>query len=402
MPAPKLSKALAQEAINALFKYNQNKTLAAKSLGLPKGTFDNRVMKAEYYGLTPTLAPGEQEEHPDKVKILKLQAEIQQLAKLNSELNNQAFDIAQVKEIIFGCNFKDRVPPKWVVPSTSGTNTGIPTLLCSDWHWDEVVFPAQVNHVNAFNRQIAEARAQTLFTKTVDLLVHHMAKPKYDYLVVDFGGDLLSGNIHEELRETNEVPITQSIMSLFDVLVAGLDYLQKHFKKLVVNSLPGNHGRIDKKPRFKNRVFDNYEWILLQFLKKHYKDNEDIIFNVSDSADYLYTVYNTRYLLTHGDQFKGGSGIAGALSPLMLGDARKRKRATATNQIYDYMIMGHWHQTIFFKSIIVNGSLKGYDEYAFQQNFDFEVPTQALWITHPDWGITARWPVYLDLPNKIY
>jgi hypothetical protein len=278
----------------------------------------------------------------------------------------------------------------------------VPTLLASDWHFDEVVDPRQINGVNAFNRPIALARIKTLFTKTIDLLVHHMAHPKYDYFVLDLGGDMLSGNIHEELRETNETPVSVSMLALMDAIIGGINLLQTHFPRIVVNCVPGNHGRWDKKPRAKNRVYETYEWILYQFLARHYAENKDIQFNVSDGADLPYKIHSTRYLLTHGDQFKGGSGIAGALSPLMLGDARKRKRSIAIDQPYDYLVMGHWHQYIMAKGIIVNGSLKGADEYSFQSNFDYELPQQALWITHPIWGITARWPVFLEKPGRTY
>jgi hypothetical protein len=149
-------------------------------------------------------------------------------------------------------------------------------------------------------------------------------------------------------------------------------------------------------------VYETYEWILYQFLAKHYGGNKDVYFKVADGADLPYSIYTTRYLLTHGDQFKGGSGIAGALSPLMLGDARKRKRSIAIDQPFDYLVMGHWHQLMMVKGIIVNGSLKGADEYSFQSNFDFELPQQALWITHPIWGITARWPVFVERPDRKY
>ena len=49
--------------------------------------------------------------------------------------------------------------------------------------------------------------------------------------------------------------------------------------------------------------------------------------------------------------------------------------------------------------VIVNGSLKGADEYSFQSNFDFEIPQQAMWITHKEWGITASWPIKLEKPG---
>ena len=50
--------------------------------------------------------------------------------------------------------------------------------------------------------------------------------------------------------------------------------------------------------------------------------------------------------------------------------------------------------------MFVGGSLKGYDEYANANNFEFERPTQALWLTHGEHGITIKMPVYLETkPN---
>ena len=67
---------------------------------------------------------------------------------------------------------------------------------------------------------------------------------------------------------------------------------------------------------------------------------------------------------------------------------------------YDTMLLGHWHQLIQLERLIVNGSLKGYDEYAYSNNFGFEPPRQALWLTHPDHGLTFSMPVYVDRKKK--
>jgi hypothetical protein len=60
---------------------------------------------------------------------------------------------------------------------------------------------------------------------------------------------------------------------------------------------------------------------------------------------------------------------------------------------YDTMIVGHFHTYIHTRTLIVNGSLKGMDEYAYTNNFSFEEPQQALWLNHPRHGITFRMPV---------
>lgn len=384
-----------QEAVDAAAQY-PTITAAYLSLKLPQSTFRHRLEIAKNRGIAASLKIVNAN-NPDLLhrQIKRLEAEILDAQK---RMNEQEDNIHVVKRIILDAD-EIRKPPKWLTPKSTGKNTGVPTLMASDWHWDEIVAAKQINGVNAFDRTIAVSRCKRLFTKTVDLLIHHMAHPKYDYFVLNLGGDMLSGNIHEELRETNEYPVSQSIMSVMDNIVAGIDTLLPHFPKIAVNAVCGNHGRWDKKPRAKNRVYENYEWLLYQFLAKYYRENKDVVFNISDGADLPYSIYGTRYLLTHGDQFKGGSGIAGALSPLMLGDARKRKRSIAIDQPFDYLVMGHWHQLMMVKGIIVNGSLKGADEYSFQNNWDFELPQQAMWVTHKEWGITARWPILLEPPG---
>ena len=88
--------------------------------------------------------------------------------------------------------------------------------------------------------------------------------------------------------------------------------------------------------------------------------------------------------------------MIGALGPIIRGDHRKRSRNGQIDLSYDVMICGHWHQYMHLTRLIVNGSLKGYDEYAYTNNFGFEQPQQALWLTHPKHGITFRMPVYVD------
>jgi len=370
---------------------------AAEAMGIQPNTLQRRLQIAHAKGLKSSGSGGKAEESADLLrrKVKRLESELNSAIK---RLDTHDDTLHVVKQLIHDCD-EPITPPKWVAKTGKGHTTGVPTLFLSDIHYDEVVLANQISHVNAFTRTIANRRLKALFTKTLDLLVHHMANPKYDYFVLNLGGDCLSGLIHEELRETNECPIAQSIMALTDQLVAGINMLLEQFPRIIVNCVVGNHGRFDKKPRMKNRAYENYEWLLYNFVAKHFHQDKDIVFNIADGADCPYTIHSTRFLLTHGDQFKGGSGIAGALSPLMLGDARKRKRAIAIDQPFDYLLMGHWHTLWMAKGIIVNGSVKGYDEYAFQNNFDFEIPQQWMFITHPQWGITARWPIMLETPG---
>ena len=56
---------------------------------------------------------------------------------------------------------------------------------------------------------------------------------------------------------------------------------------------------------------------------------------------------------------------------------------------------------IQLQRLIVNGSLKGYDEYAYANNFGYEPPRQALWITHPTHGITFSCAVNVERKKEL-
>ena len=137
------------------------------------------------------------------------------------------------------------------------------------------------------------------------------------------------------------------------------------------------------------------------FLAKRFEADKRVQFLIPDGPDVGYTVYNRRYLLSHGDSFKGGDGIIGAIGSVIRGDYKKRSRAAQIGQPYDTLLCGHFHQLIQLDRLIINGSLKGYCEYANANNFSYEPPRQALWITHPDHGITFSAPIHVDTTPKM-
>jgi hypothetical protein len=259
-----------------------------------------------------------------------------------------------------------------------------------------VVDAAQIEGCNSYDLSIAHRRAKRCLEVTKALLLHSLTNHGYPGIVVALGGDMCSGDIHEELSETNEVPMLPAVVDLFGVLHKIIRDLRDTFGRVFVPCVVGNHGRLSKKPKSKNKVFTNLDWLLYTMLEKSFEDDESVRFMVSEGSDVSFKVYNHRYLLTHGDQFRGGDGQVGALGPIIRGDHRKRGRNGQIGVPYDTMLLGHWHQLIQMQKLIVNGSLKGYDEYAYQGNFPFEPAKQALWLTHPKHGITFQMPILVS------
>ena len=302
-------------------------------------------------------------------------------------------DQAEVRSQLFtrlaGHTYK---PPAWLT-KTPKKSSGVVCTVLSDTHFDEVVKPEEIGFRNEYNRKIAVTRLKSYFQKVVLLTKDYITGINYEGCVLFLGGDIFSGDIHEELSETNEDTMLASVIFWTEQITAGINLLAEHFDYVHVPCVVGNHGRRSRKPRHKLRVKDNFDWFLSKTLEQRFIGNKKVTFDVAAGADLMVDVQDTTYLLTHGDQAKGGGGIGGIWPPLMRMVARKRN-----NVDFDYMVLGHFHQLIMAPSsgFLLNGSLKGYDEYAAINNYAYEVPQQALWINVPKKGILWQTALLVD------
>lgn len=382
-----------QQCEQALAAAGGNKTHAATALGVPRSTFIDTLRRM---GVSAAVHRPEKEEL-NPVEEHRLRSQVRHLQQQVRDLSMQNHIDDELARLIRSTAATDINPPRWLAPKRhAGDDKAIATAFLSDLHLDEVVHAEQINYVNAYNREIATARLQRFFRNVIRLCRDYVAGMDIEGLVLAMGGDMVSGNIHEELKETNAAPMHDTLLYWSEQIAAGIHQLLSAMDvPIYIPCVVGNHGRTSRKPKAKFRAQENYDWLLYHIIAREFRSEKRVTFNIADGADLKYTLYGTRYQLTHGDQFRGGSGIAGLLSPLMLGDHRKRKRETAVGQPYDYLVMGHWHQLAHFKGLIVNGSMKGYDEYAQISNFDFEPPQQAFWLTDSRRGKTIDAPIHV-------
>lgn len=391
MPNPKLTDEICIESLTALHKANGNKVAAASLLGLNRATFQHRLREAERRGLSVGVTTKKVDEQ------FALRDRLRTVEALLRERRQDELDAERIRSAILKLTSQPPEPPAWLVASKiRKTAPGVPCLFLSDLHWGEVVDSTQIGHVNQYNLEIAQQRLRECIRRTIYLLTKHVVNPDYPGIVVLLGGDMVTGDIHEELSATNDMEIMPTFVDLFGVLIWAITALADQFGKVFVPCVTGNHGRNTHKIRAKGRNFTSFDWLLYVMLEKHFASDARVSFYVPNGPDALFKIYGHRYLLTHGDQFRGGDGMIGALGPILRGDHKKRSRNSQIGQEYDTLLMGHWHQLIQLRKLIVNGSLKGYDEYAYANNFPFEPPSQALWITHPDHGITFSMPVYIE------
>ncbi len=374
-------------------------TGGAVKLGLKASGFRQSILDAKSRGLTAST-PIQDPVAKLKLRLSLAERELAAIQKANLTAEN-------IRETIYGLSTLPTQPVVWLSStSKSKAPSGVPMVFWSDWHWGEVVSKEQVGGVNIFNRSVDEARVRKLVNATIDLCKNHMVNPQYPGVIVCLGGDFITGAIHEELAVTNWGTVQQQFIEVQGQLETALRCMADAFGKVFVVGVVGNHGRDTVKPRFKNRVYENYEWNLYCQLERTFKNDRRFLFQVPGETDAFFTVYGHRFLLTHGDCLGvgGGDGIIGALGPITRGTIKVGRSEAQIGRDFDTLLMGHWHTYIprgEAVNVIVNGTLKGYDEYArLKLRVRYSRPSQALWFMHPEHGVTAQWNIYLEPARK--
>jgi hypothetical protein len=350
--------------------------------------------------------------HATKTDADRLADALEVVRKKNLELNDNKRTIAQlqrekdtaeaIRQEIFQLASHTPEPPSWVAGKgvKNGTRGG-PVLILSDVHYGEVINPDEVGGVNEYNHKIAAKRLKTLTDTTIDLATNHMGRANVAYpgMVLCLGGDLIGGDIHEELSWSNDRTSQQSVNDLTDLLAGMIESFATKFGRVFCPTAIGNHGRGTFKGHYKGRAYTNFDWTIACNLERFFRKEKHIQFQIPAGADARFDLFGTRFLLTHGDTLgvKGGDGIIGVLGPLARGRLKVGQSEAAIGRDFDVLLCGHYHQLVFLPNLICNGCVKGYDEYAkLALRAPYSPPSQALFFVHPEHGITARWPVFLE------
>ena len=149
--------------------------------------------------------------------------------------------------------------------------------MASDWHYEENVKLSQTNGLNEFNRKIAKDRIEKLFKVVVKLIEVHQREYKIDNFVLALLGDFISGSIHDDLKEGNEIQPTQAIYEVQCLIASGIKYMLDNTNvNLVIPCSSGNHGRITDKIRVSTAYGNSLEFLMYRQLRDYFKNEERV------------------------------------------------------------------------------------------------------------------------------
>jgi len=263
--------------------------------------------------------------------------------------------------------------------------------VLSDWHVEERVDPKTVSNLNEFSIEIADKRIEKATKAILRLTEIERNGRDIPILVLAILGDLMTGYIHEELREENELSPTQTILWLRQRLTKLVNTIKKegNFDHIFIPCSIGNHGRTTIKPRHSTAYKNSYEWLLYKLMEQEITDG--VTWLVGESYHTYLEVYGKTFRLHHGDGLKYQGGIGGLTIPVEKAISSWNKAKYA-----DLDIFGHWHTSQQNPKWVSNGSLVGHNAYSSAIKASYEPPQQTYFLFDNKRGRTGTWPIFLE------
>lgn len=266
-------------------------------------------------------------------------------------------------------------PPAYEYEPRKASGAATAVLVLGDWHVEETVDPATINGKNEYNLSIAERRIKRMFAKAAELIEAERGLSCIKDLVVAVLGDMITGQIHEELAEENSLSPTEASLFAQDHIAGGIDFLLKHSgcKSITVPTCYGNHGRTTQKPRTSTAYKHSYEWLLYNQLERYYRREPRVTWKVDRGYHNWLTIQGKRVRFHHGDWIRYAGGVGGLSIPVNKAINEWNKTEWA-----DFDFFQHWHQHIRAKRWSVGNCLIGYNAYALSIKAEYSKPTQTL------------------------
>jgi hypothetical protein len=263
----------------------------------------------------------------------------------------------------------------------------VAVMQIADGHCGSVQNADEIEGFNEFNPDICHDRQVVYAQKFIDWVSMHRNIYNISECAVIVTGDLISGDIHDELKITNAFPAPVQCVKAGEILTEQIYLLAPHFEKIIVHFLvEDNHARLTKKPQAKEAGYNSLNYLVGKIAQIYLENHDNIQFNIYPMFEKVIQVSNLNYLITHGHGITGWMGI-----PWYSIERRVNRESMARLQIimddisrakqvgFNKYIFSHWH--IFFDHPLYSccGSVSGTDAY--DHKFGRHAwPSQSAWM----------------------
>ena len=280
----------------------------------------------------------------------------------------------------------------------------------SDTHIGEHVFKDQMRGLNEYNFEIFNKRMYGWANQILKHTSYRRQIAPVDELVIPMLGDMISGDIHEELARSNMANCMEQMIRGASIIGQALMYLAPHYAKIRVPWVVGNHGRMTRKPPMKDKYMD-WDYMLYQWVATFCQNQENIEFHIPRSFITTFKIHDKVVLITHGDCISGAGSSGAILNSITKLRSVFQFRKTLQRELegamdedleeeFDSVMIGHFHRIdeldIGTGELHICGTMKGPDEFALQRLQAATKPKQLVTYWHPRYGYIGRDVIYLN------
>ena len=315
--------------------------------------------------------------------------------KYRTVIRERAFQdrvIEQVREAVVA------LPPapksKILRPAPKSSTAEAAVLIISDTHNGEVVSSDEMSGLGQYDFETFCAYADFLGQTLVDITGRLRHGFNIRRLWTPLLGDMVSGMIHAELEATSDInPLHAAIGGAFVFAQMYRDWVP-HFDRIDVPCIPGNHGRLTQKKRYKQK-YVNWDYVFYTTLMLMLKDQPTIHFDIPFSFFHRVDILGHQHLIMHGDDIRSWYGIPWYGIKRTIGNLTEI--FAAEGDYPEYVLLGHFHNkgTLdrYKGEIILNGSWVGGNEYSLGRMAATNEPKQVMYGIHPDKGKTWEFSI---------
>ena len=293
-----------------------------------------------------------------QAKVHTLTGQVVKFLKKESEAQKY---VAEVKQAVLALDPLPAVP--FILPDRHRSKTPITVVLHrTDWHIGEQNDSAEMEGWGGFNWSKAQDRVLNQLTPAfLEWLDTQRSGYNIKDLVILDTGDFISGDIHDELKITNEFPLPVQTAKAAQLLAQMTSELAPHFENITIRQIGGdNHRRLVKKPQAAQKVSNSMGSLVYEIHDALTTKHANVKAIRATGIKETVAIGNFKFLCEHGDSIKSWMGVPWY-------GIERMKAKEATRRMFDergfhYYLMGHWHCPRFGDEI-VGGCLGGTTPY---------------------------------------
>lgn len=329
------------------------------------------------------------------VKKEKEKQTIQDKDKLLKKLIGQKASTEIIKDILVDIVPKANYSPKSIL--SVGKNKS---------KEEAMVLNIGDSHFGRYEVEKAITKRDVLYEAVIRVLQIERSSHPVKNLYINFLGDIVDGDgiFPSQPYEQKYFLMEQMFTYGGPIIVDLINKLSDHFEKVIINTTPGNHGRVSRWT-YKEINFDN---MFYENCKLATQNNPRVSWNIDWNWYQIVDIMGWNFFLTHGSNIKTwmnlpfyGMKEKGMRWQGSLGKEDSEVSKRINSGAFDYMIMAHFHTLLWFVwnnfEAFINGTWLEDDRYALEMLGLKSKTAQLLFGVTKERGIVWQRPINLKL-----